>query len=82
MIPKRNFVPVQVNPELVHCSGMKFHSGIMKNEKEFRKSQMVIKVKASASRAYAFDLARRPRFGAERVDHVNFILHSSELIPK
>ena len=35
---------------------------------------MVIKVKASASRAYAFDLARKPRFGAERVDHVNFIL--------
>ena len=36
--------------------------------------QMVIKVKSSASRACVYDLARKPRFRAERVDHVNFIL--------
>ena len=84
MIPKRNFVPVQVNPELGHCSVIKFHSGMAKLKRNFapdRKSPMAIMVKSTASRAYVFDPApKTPFWGwASRSRE----LHSgTKLIPK
>ena len=84
MIPKRDFVPVQVNPELGHCSVIKFHSGMAKLKRNFapdRKSPMAIMVKSTASRAYVFDPApKTPFWGwASRSRE----LHSgTKLIPK